>query len=256
MSTDATPMPEHGSSPELPTPDSSPDTSPSLAPYAYPRDAEAYYHAMWAAQAAAPQRAAGPGWGLRALVGVATAIVVAALGFPLGWLWSSVSPWLPATFSGGSLYYSDPEGDQSAAQESIYVLISVGAGILLAILAWLILRKFRGPIMVAALALGGCFAGWIMWRFGRSVGRDHARELVSAAKDGTNIKLPVDIRIERNGLWHGFIPYIAGDLVYLAIAAVAVYCLIAGFTAYADLVPRRHSRGAPSSDVDESSDAG
>jgi hypothetical protein len=173
---------------------------------------------------------------------LATGVVIAALGFPLGWLWSSISPWLPVQVSNGALFYAEPEGNQSAAQESWYVLISIGAGVILAILVWVLLRRFRGPLMMVALALGGLASGWIMWRFGRSIGRAHARDVARSAADGATIKIPVDIRIQRNGLWHGFLPYVAGSLVYLAIAAIAVYAIIAGFTSYPDLIGRKRSR--------------
>lgn len=226
MTTDATPTPEHGQSPDA--------QMPSAGPYG-----PVYHPGPWVPTAAPIQPTRGPGWAAQTVAGVATAIVVAALGFPLGWLWSSLAPWLPVTASDGSLFYADPEGSQSAGQEGWYVLISIGAGVILAILAWVLLRRLRGPITMIGLALGGLLSGWIMWRFGRSIGRAAAKETARSAADGTNFKIPVDIRIERNGLWHGFVPYVAGDLVYLAISAVAVYAIIAGFAAYPDLIARR-----------------
>ena len=52
----------------------------------------------------------------------------------------------------------------------------------------------------------------------------------------------MDLRIKQAGniaLWHGWLPYLSGVLLYLAIAAIVTYLLIASFTASPSLVTRR-----------------
>ena len=57
--------------------------------------------------------------------------------------------------------------------------------------------------------------------------------------------IPPDLRIKQAGnigLWHGWLPYLSGVLLYLAIAAIATYLLIASFTANPTLVGGRRGR--------------
>lgn len=180
-------------------------------------------------------------WPSQVLVGIGVAAVVAVLGFPLGRLWSRLAPWLPVLVGDGGLYYADPEGEQRAAQEGWYILLSIGAGIVIAIAAWWLLRRFRGAIVLAALAVGGAGAGVLAWRYGHNIGRGHAFAQARAAAGGAVIKFPVDLRIKRLGMWHHWLPYVGGDLLYVAIAACLVYLLIAGFTASTSLGTRRKS---------------
>jgi hypothetical protein len=210
--------------------------SPQSGPYAVPTDPAAYYQARWGVIAdAEPVPADRPSWGRTALVALATAVVIAALGFPLARLWYAVSPKLTIQASGGAFYYTDIYGSQWAAWESLYVVISVATGIVVAILSWILLRRFRGPLMAVALALGCGLSGWIIWRSGRAIGRAKVIEAIKHPKDGAVITTPIDLRIQRNGLWHGFLPWIGGNLTYMAIAALLTYCLIAGFSLRGDL---------------------
>ncbi len=211
--------------------------SPESGPYAVPTDPAAYYQARWGliADAEPPVPVDRPSWGRTALVALATAVVIAALGFPLARLWYAVSPKLTIQASGGAFYYTDIYGSQWAAWESLYVVISVATGILVAILSWILLRRFRGPLMAVALALGCGLSGWIIWRSGRAIGRAKVIEEIKHPKDGAVITTPIDLRIQRNGLWHGFLPWIGGNLTYMAIAALLTYCLIAGFSLRGDL---------------------
>jgi hypothetical protein len=210
--------------------------APESGPYAVPTDPAAYYRARWGLIAdAEPVPAVRPGWRRTVLVALATAVVIAALGFPLARLWYAVSPKLTIQASGGAFYYTDIYGSQWAAWESLYVVISAATGILVAILSWVLLRRFRGPLMAVALALGCGLSGWIIWRSGRAIGRAKVIEEIKHPKDGAVITTPIDLRIQRNGLWHGFLPWIGGNLTYMAIAALITYCLIAGFSLRGDL---------------------
>lgn len=186
-------------------------------------------------------------WRNRILIGAALAIVVAVLGFPLGWAWSTFAPWLPAQVSGNELLYADPEGEQRAAQESWFILLSLGLGIVLALLVWFGLRRFRGSVMVAALAIGSIATGWIAWWYGHNIGRTAAFAKARTAKDGALIKLPPDLRIKpagNLGHWHG-LPYLGGDLLYVAVGSVAVYVILVGFSSNPFLNRRRADKAQP-----------
>jgi hypothetical protein len=211
--------------------------------YAYP-GAEPGPWAGYAAPAAlaVEPRPSGQARGLTAL---AVAAVIAVLGLPLGWIWSSFAPWLPGVVEPDGLFLQQPYGEQRAGQETFFILLSIGAGVLCAIVAWVALRRFRGPLMVVALAVGGIAAGWIAWRFGHNIGRGHALAEARHGKIGQVVLVPPDLRIKQAGnigLWHGWVPYLSGVLLYLAIAAIITYLLIASFTANPTLVGGRRGR--------------
>ena len=82
-------------------------------------------------------------------------------------------------------------------------------------------------------------AGVLTYWTGHHIGLSHARYLVNNAPVGTHFTLPVTLRVEQLGLWHGWLPYARGDVLFLAIAAVLVYALLAGFSAYPSLTTPR-----------------
>jgi hypothetical protein len=85
------------------------------------------------------------------------------------------------------------------------------------------------------LALGSIGGGVVTWRFGRSIGLDHFRYLVQHAPVGMNFGKPVDLRAAKIGLWHGVLPYARGDVLALALAAIVIYLLLAGFSPHPSL---------------------
>src|ERR1051326_5927665 len=177
------------------------------APFVYPNPY---------APAPPPPPTAADRWYTKLLVAVLTAGVVFGLGAPLGWLWSAVSPRMPVRVESDGVYLIDVYGEQRAAQDSLFVLISIGAGILIAVLAWILLRRFRGVPVVAALAIGGGAAGWFMWWIGHNIGRAHAESLRKTAPVGTVLRWPIDLRIKNAGnvaTWHGWPVHVGGVLL-------------------------------------------
>jgi hypothetical protein len=215
------------------------DQQPYAYPGAEPGPWSPYVAPTTLAVAARPSRKS------KSLAALAVAVVVAVLGLPLGWMWSAFAPWLPGVIESDGLFLQQPYGEQRAGQETWFILLSIGAGILFAIIAWVGLRRFRGPLIVVALAVGGAAAGWIAWRFGHNIGRGHALAEARHGKIGQVVLIPPDLRIKQTGnigLWHGWLPYLSGVLLYLAIAAIATYLLIASFTANPTLVGGRRGR--------------
>jgi hypothetical protein len=178
-------------------------------------------------------------WVPEALVGLAVAVVVTGLGAGLGWLWATIAPHATKVMLGDGPVYARPTDERVVADEGWYVFLTIGAGIVVAILAWVLLRRFRGPAVVLGLAAGGTGAGLLAYVTGHRIGFVHADHLLQHAPYGTLITLPVDLRAQQVGLWHGFVPYVRGDVLCLAITAVLVYLLLAGFSPYPSLRPPR-----------------
>jgi hypothetical protein len=186
----------------------------------------------------------------RILAGAGVALVVALLGVPLAYLWSSVAPWLPAQVSGNELLYADPTGEQRAGAESWFVLLMLGTGLVVGLAVWYGLRRFRGSVMVAALGIGATAAGWLTWRIGHNIGAGAVLEKERHAHDGQIILLPPALRVKSPGnvaSWHG-IPYVGGVLLYMALAAVATYVIAVLVTYSPALNRRRLPPGPPDAD--------
>lgn len=151
-----------------------------------------------------------------ALVAVAVAAVIAILGAPLGLLWHYVAPTveLVKTSSGWYPMAAEPEG--FVADDGWFVVIGVGAGVVVAVGAWLLLRRWRGPAILAAVAVGSfacaALAGWV----GHRIGLTEYQRLVRDAVVGTKIQRLPGLRIGE------------GKLVQ-PLVAVAGYTLFAAF---------------------------
>jgi hypothetical protein len=184
--------------------------------------------------------------GADALVALGVALVVAGLGFPLGWLWSTLAPHAVAVMTPDGAAYAAPNQEQLIGDEGWYVFLTFLAGLVLAVLTWVLLRRYRGVLVLLGLGVGGVVAGVLTYWTGHRIGLTHARELVQNAPVGMRFPLPVNLRVQQLGLWHGWLPYARGDVLFLAITAVLLYALFAGFSPYPTLRPAR--RGEVSSD--------
>src|SRR5262249_57442771 len=91
---------------------------------------------------------------IEALVGVIAAVVIAGLGAPIGLLWRAVAPKVELVQTDYGPYPVEPEPEGYVANEGWFVLIAIGAGLVLAMLVWFIFRRYRGAPMLAALAIG------------------------------------------------------------------------------------------------------
>src|SRR5262249_24442861 len=163
-----------------------------------------------------------------ALVALGVAGMVALLGFPLGMLWSAVAPHVPAVMTPDGPVYAQPDGEQPIGAEGTYVFLTAGAGLVLAVLAWVLLRRYRGLAVLLGLVLGGVGAGVLTWWYGHRIGRH-------SAPVGAHFDAAVNLRVRQVGLWHHWLPYARGDVLFLAIAAILMYVLLAGFSPYPGL---------------------
>ncbi len=230
MSTEFNPAHHGASARQAPFPsEPSSGTDPSPDPYASPAavgrayiPAPPFPRSEWAV-------------GIREIfAALGVALVLALAGFPLAWLWASVAPHVPVQMTSDGAILSQPEQEQMIAGEGTYVFITVGAGLLVAALAWALLRRYRGYPMALGLGVGGVVGGSITAWFGHQIGLAHFRDLLAHAPVGTNFLAPVNLRVAQLGWWHG-LPYARGDALTMAITALVVYLLLATFSAYASL---------------------
>jgi len=174
------------------------------------------------------------------LLEVVTALVVAALltgvGAGLAYVWSAISPRVLLEMTADGPAYTQPNPEGYVAGESVYLMLTVGVGILSAIAVWLLARKRRGPIVLVGLAIGSVAGAALMAWLGSRIGLTEYQRLLTDAPVGSRFEVPVKVRsaIIDLGAFK-----IQGAVLVQAMLAVAVYTLLAGFYPTVSLRPER-----------------
>ncbi|MEU8512189.1 hypothetical protein AB0C76_11445 [Kitasatospora sp. NPDC048722] len=132
-------------------------------------------------------------------IGAATVVVCAVLGLAMAGLWAWLAPKVPLVVDGDRILYADPEGEQRAGADAVFVLVGLGMGILTALGAFLVTRRRGGGISVAVgLAVGGLLGSLGAWRLGRSFGPSH--DLIGEARRvGNGGRFYADIDLGAHG---------------------------------------------------------
>jgi hypothetical protein len=123
-------------------------------------------------------------------------LVVAALGIPLGLLWSWIAP--PELVT---VLVDNPTGkvgvlplagqsEHRFAGMAIFVLLGIGMGVLTGAVLWL-LRQRRGPVVLVAAVLGAVAAGWLAMRVGSWLVEWHYPGLAGAQNGDVVARAPV-----------------------------------------------------------------
>jgi hypothetical protein len=169
--------------------------------------------------------------GREALFALVVAVVVAALGAPVGLLWSRVAPHVELVQTQYGPYPVDGEPEGYWADDGWFIVMAIAMGILVAVAAWLLLRRYRGPVMLASLVVGSAAASVLGAWLGNKIGYAHYLSLVEHAPVNTHILRPVKLRTGASSLLFGFIPWVRGTMLVQALTAAAVYTALAGFHA-------------------------
>lgn len=171
-----------------------------------------------------------------ALVGLVLALALAALGAPLGWLWTALAPDVPLIKTEGGARLTEPQPEEFVAADGWFTLLGLGFGILAAIAVWALLRRHRGPVLLLGLAVGTVGAALVAWWVG-TLAHDDFERLAASAPVGTPLSQPAELRAGGfEWLW-GVIPTLQGDVLLPAFGAVVMYTLLAGWSRYPSLVP-------------------
>jgi hypothetical protein len=168
------------------------------------------------------------------LIAIAVAVVLTALGLPLGLLWRAVAPKVEfvMTEAGAMTVQAEPEG--FVAGDGWYLLITFTVGLLAAVAVWALVRR-RGPVMLLGL-VAGCIAGGVLTAWlGHHIGYAHYRQLIAHAPVGTHFLRPPAVRSGNVGLWFGFLPRVQGAVLVQAVAAAMAYLMLAAFHVEPDL---------------------
>lgn len=186
------------------------------------------------------------------IVGLAVAVfgVVAALGFPLGWLWQQLAPNIPVRIvdDGGKLSGIVPESqpEEFAAGDGWFALLGLGFGIVVAVAVWVLVRRLRGPVGLVVVALACVVAAVVAWRFGRDLGYAQYQDALQNATAGTELSKPSGLRITAFSGWPESLKdwRVQGVLLIPALGAVVMTTLLAGFSQWPSLNPAPEPRPA------------
>jgi hypothetical protein len=158
-----------------------------------------------------------------AKVAVLTAAAVAVAGVPLGLLWRLLAPPVPMINVGpGGIVVDDPSPEEFMAADGWFVILGLGFGLLVAVLAWLVLRRHRGPGLVLGVTAGTLAAAVVAWQVGRWIGLPSYHAWRATATVGATFAAPPDL--------HAY-----GALLVPAFAAAIVLTLSAGWSNDPDL---------------------
>jgi hypothetical protein len=186
---------------------------------------------------AGPPAAERPAGRLRAVaITLGAALLLSALGAPLGLLWAAMAPDTPVQKTPDGAIYGTPQPEQPVAADGWFSLLGLGFGVLAAIALWVLLRRRRGPVGLLAGALGGVGAAVVAWQVGRRIGLDTYHRLLATAPDGTAFTKPADLRA--GGIdWYALLPVPHGNLLLPAFGAAVTYTLLAGWSRWPSLRP-------------------
>jgi hypothetical protein len=169
--------------------------------------------------------------------GAIVTLVTALLGVPLGLLWTALAPSIPVIKVEGGAVAAQPQPEEFVAADGWFSLLGLGFGVLMAIVVWLIVRRYRGPVGLVAVGLGAIGASVVAWRVGRQIGLDAYHRLLESAPVGTAFDKPPDLRGGGFEWLYGFIPSLHGSLLLPAFGAVVMYTLLAGWSRWPTLHP-------------------
>ena len=177
------------------------------------------FGARWWGMAATSHRP----WKRTALVAALSAVVVLALGAPLGLLWAWLAPSVPVVATGDSIVVNDPSPEQYIAADGWYTLLGLGFGLLVAAVAWLLLRRDRGPFLLLGVVAGTLGAGYYVapW-IGEMIGRGGYEHWRTIATRGATFMAPPEV-------------HSTGPKLVSAFAAAIVLTLLAGWSNDPDL---------------------
>ncbi len=177
-----------------------------------------------------------PGEGRRDLIAaILVAIVVAAAGLLVGLLWLKLAPRIEVIKVAEGFQYADSEPEQAVAADGWFGFLGLCVGLVVAVLAWVALRRYRGIAVMVGLVVGSLVGAWLAWWLAVRLGIAEFDAARSVAPIGARLDAPLALRLtdlDRRALWP---PKITGVVAAQALMAAATYTTLAGFSSHTSL---------------------
>jgi len=166
-------------------------------------------------------------WLGEARAALVVAAVTVALGGPLGLLWSALAPRVELVRGQGGWFPVAEEPEEYVAGDGWFVFLNAGLGLVVAVVAWFVVRRHRGPLILAGLAIGAIggtvLAAWLGHRVGLG---DFPQQLRDAAV-GTHLDRPPRVELTVDGAKLGPFPQPRALTLAQVTVLTAVYTLLA-----------------------------
>jgi hypothetical protein len=180
-------------------------------------------------------------------VAAGLAVAIGVLGLAVGAIWWAVAPRIEAIQTERGPVYADNQLEKPVAADGSFLFVGLGAGVVLALLAWLLLRRHRGVVVLVGLVAGSLVSAWVAWRFGIWLDKSRFEQALAAAPVGGHLQGPLSLRttgLVASDLWP---PKLTGVVAAQPLAAAIVYTMLAGFAAD----PQLRARSEWSADEDD-----
>jgi MFS family permease len=173
------------------------------------------------------------------------ALGVAVLGVAVGLVWRALSPRVEVIKVDQGFVYAQPQPEQAVAADGWFAIMGLVVGAALAVVAWVALRRHRGPAVLIGLVLGSLVGAWLAWWFAVWLEQADFEALARAAPIGAHLDAPLSLRmtdLDRHELWP---PKVTGVVLVQALGAVVAYTALAGFAVDPELRPFSARQDAP-----------
>lgn len=146
-----------------------------------------------------------------------TTIAITACGVPLAFLWWLVAPKLGVVADGDGLLIIDPQPEQYVGSDVAFLACASLVAVAAFVGVWLLLRRYRGPLMLVALTAGllGCY--WVAWKLGEELGSSQVKDLTKNASMGEHLNVRV-VQLRLTGFL--FAPALIAVIGYALLSAV------------------------------------
>lgn len=166
---------------------------------------------------------------------VLVGLVVTGFGALLGVVWAAIAPRLAVIKAEGGFLYAEAEPEQPVAADGWFAIIGAVAGVAFALLAWRLLRKYRGVGVLVGLTLGSLAGAFLAWYVGYKIGHAQFVAANNAAAVGDRLEAPLELamtNLDQKNPWKVFPTGVAAAQ---ALFAAFTYTFLAGFSAHPDL---------------------
>ncbi|GAB1690464.1 DUF2567 domain-containing protein [Krasilnikovia sp. M28-CT-15] len=214
--------PSYPAAPQGPEPSYPPPPPRAEPSYLIPPLDAALQVGGWEPPPPPPQPEVRP-WRRTVSVGALTVLVIALAGVPLGLIWTWLAPSVPVLNAGANgIVVNDPSPEEYIAADGWFAILGCAFGLIVAITAWLVLRRHRGPVLLLGVVVGALGAAATAWGVGREVGLHAYEQWQQSSSPGATYSAPPDL--------HAY-----GTLLVPAFVAVIVLTLMAGWSSDPDL---------------------
>jgi hypothetical protein len=161
---------------------------------------------------------------------LAAAVVACLAGLGVGLLWRAVAPRVEIIKVEQGFVYAESQPEQAVAADSWFALLGLIMGLVLAVVAWAVLRRRRGLMMAFALVVGSLVGAWLGWWLGVWLDEEAFRAVVGTAQVGDHLRAPLSLGmsgLDHDQLWP---PKLTGVVLAQPLGVAIGYTTLAGFS--------------------------